>query len=130
MAKFGSHAVSISMGGTNISVEVLDLPAVSIEALTEEGHGFGDDWVKAVATGLKQIPDITIKGFYDNTVATGTNALFNNVGGTSTLIILWDGTIGLSIPVLIKSYKPLMERGKLTKFEAVLACSGDPTAQP
>lgn len=134
MAKYGSDDVTIEIkDGTDgsgsyqdVSADILDLPGVDKEALTEEGHGFGDDWVEQLATGLKRMADMTIRGFYDDGTDS-THELFNRVGDITDLRITWGGSYNTEIPVLIKNYRRIATRGELTKFEAVLMATGEPT---
>jgi hypothetical protein len=138
MAKYGSDQVKIEIkdgvdgAGSyqDVSVDVLDLPAVDIEALVEEGHGFSEAWVRNLATGLKKVADITIKGFYDDTASTGTHALFNRAGVITDLKVTWSTGVTTEIPVLIKNYRRIATRGELTKFEAALVCAGTVTETP
>jgi len=132
MAKYGSDDVKVEIkDGVDgagsyqaVSTDTLDLPGVDIQAETEESHGFGDSWVEHLATGLKRVADITLKGFYDDTASTGTHALFNRVGSIATFKVTWGNSKTTEFNVLIKSYKRLPVRGELTKFEAVLMATG------
>ena len=135
MSKYGSNEVYISIDDGDldtpgihqiVSQDILDIPGVDKEAMVEEGHGFGDDWVKNLATGLSKVGDITIKGFYDDTADTGTDALFNRIGVSTEVYIGFGGVKSITIPVLIKNYRRLPARGELTKFEAVLVAAGEP----
>ena len=135
MAKYGSDEVYVSISdgtiavpGTHrdISADVLEISPLDKEAIAEEGHGFGEAWVRNVATGLKKIADITLKGFYDDTASTGTHALLNREGTTTEVYIGFGGAKSLTIPVLIKNYRRGPSRGELTKFEATLVAAGEP----
>lgn len=138
MAKYGSDAVKIEIKDgvdgagefKDVSTDVLDLPGVDIEALTEDGHGFSEEWARQVATGMKRVADITIRGFYDDTALTGTHALFSRYGVITELKITWHGAVTTTLVVLIKNYRRLPTRGELTKFEATLVNAGTPTEAP
>ena len=138
MAKYGSNSVAIQIkdgvGGAGdyqtVSTDILDLPGLEIEAGSEESHGFGDSWAEVLATGLKRCADITLKGFYDDTAATGTHALFNRAGSIAPMKITWGGTYSSAFDVLIQKYRRLPARGALTKFEAALQVTGDVTEAP
>ncbi len=132
MAKYGSADVAIEIkddvdGAGDfqaVSGDVLDIPGIDIQADTEESHGFGDSWAEVLATGLSRVADMTLKGFYDDTAATGTHALFNRVGSIATFKMTWGNSYTTTVDVLIKSYKRLPVRGELTKFEALLVATG------
>jgi hypothetical protein len=138
MAKYGSNEIKLEVDdGTiaspgsyvEVSTDMIDIPAIDKEMLTEEGHGFCEDWVRNLATGLNRANDITVKGFYDDETD-GTHELFNRVGIATNIQISWNitGTPKTTIiPVLIKNYRRIPARGELTKFEAVLITAGEPT---
>lgn len=134
MSRYGSPDLKIEISDgvegagelQDVSADILDFNGIDLEAVTEESHGFGDDWVKHAFTGLSKGSDITIKGFYDDTTSTGTDALFNRVGVQTELKVTWGGTKTTTVDVLIKSYKRQPSRGELTKFECVLMITGEP----
>lgn len=127
MAKYGSDDVYVAIDGNNVSADVLEISGIDKEAIVEESHGFGDAWVENLPTGLSKVNDITIKGFYDDTVTIGTHALFNRQGSTASVYISLGGVKAFSATMLIKNYRRLPSRGELHKFEAVLVASGTPT---
>ncbi len=127
MTKYGSDDVYISIDGNNISADVLEISPIDREALVEEAHGFGDTWIKSLATGLKRLADLTFKGWYDDTSTTGTDALLNREGGSAQVYIRYGGAKSTTVPVIIKNYRRLLTRGELHKFEAVVTLANDPS---
>lgn len=126
----------------DMSQYITEFNGINIEAMLQESHAFGDAWVERLFAGVKQIGDITLKGFYDDTATTGPNAIFNDVGNTGTsapgtreLKITWDlanngigsGAKTTLVNTIIKSYARVPSRGALTMFEVVLAVTGSPT---
>lgn len=133
MAKYGSDSLKIEIkdgsGGLgemqDISADVLEFNGLDISAETEESHGFGKSWAEYLATGLYRGADITLKGFYDDTTSTGTDALLSRKGVTTEMVVTWGGTKTSTFDVLIKNYKRLPARGELTKYECTMAISGE-----
>ena len=138
MAKYGSNSVAIQIKDgvdgagdyQTVSTDILNLPGLEIEAVSEESHGFGVGWAEHLATGLKQCADITLKGFYDDTASTGTHALFKRAGSIATMKITWGGSYTSEFDVLIQKYRRLPARGALTKFEASLQVTGEVVEAP
>lgn len=108
----------------NMSQHVQTINGLDVEAVIEEAHTFGDSWVEQLFTGLKRAADVTLGGLYDDTAATGPNAIFNALGDTRTLRVTWGGTKTSSMETLIKQFKRTPARGELTKYEVTLAITG------
>ena len=118
----------------NMSTYVLTLNGVKTNVDLEETHSFGDSWVERTGKGTKRIDDITLSGIYDDTITTGPEVIFNDVGnvGTTagaprTLKITWGGTKTTSFETYIKSFKKNPTREEMTKFEVVLSPTGTVT---
>lgn len=136
MAYYGSNAILIEMdstAGTTVDVtqSVLEFNGLDVEAMMEESHTFGDSWVENLFTGMRKAGDITLKGFFADTAATGFDIMFNDPGNTKTsgtttrtLKFTWGGTKTSSMEVWIKNYRRLPSRGTLTKAECVMSVSG------
>lgn len=133
----GSNDVKIwfdNSAGTlvDISQYVTEFGGVQITAMTEQTSTFGDTWVENTYVGMKELGDLTIKGFYDETASTGINAVINNsgtpgVGETRTFIICYNASTGTTnnyrvsyLETIITGYNRLPEVGGLTKFELTL----------
>lgn len=133
MAKFGFDDLVITLDDSagapqNISGFVTTINGVSIENILEEVHTAGDSWVEQEWVGLSRMADITLGGFYDDTVATGIDAVVDVAtrGVVRTLVVLYGGTKSTTVECELRSYNRQPVRGELDKFELVLA----PTAAP
>lgn len=136
LAYYGSNALGIvvdSTAGTTVDVtqSILEFNGLDIEAMMEESHTFGDSWVENLFAGLRKVNEVTLKGFYADTAATGFDVIFNDPGNTKTassasrtLVVTWGGTKTSTVEFFIKNYRRLPSRGTLTKAEAVLVFSG------
>src|SRR5688572_31875270 len=95
----------------------------------EESHAFGDSWFESLATGMKQMADVVLGGFYDDTATTGPDALFvTTASGPSTsgttLIITYGSTKTTSVSTFIVKYRRTLALGKLHGFEVTLRPTG------
>lgn len=129
MAKYGSKDLKVEVdnsGGTlvDLSNYVTTINGISVEAILEEGTAMGDTWVEQLFTGNKQMPAITLGGFYDDTASTGPDAVLNAIGDTRTLKVTWGGTKTTSTEAIITSYVRTPAVKTLTKFSAVLTPTG------
>jgi len=129
VAKYGSKDVDISWAGTSIKNYVRSINGVEISSVMEESHAFGDTWFESLATGMKQMADVVLGGFYDDTATTGPDALFvTTASGPSTssaaLVITYGSTKTTTIPVLNVKYRRTLSVGKLHGFETTLRASG------
>ena len=131
MAKYGSPALTITIEDNSSTAQDLteyidEIGDVSIEAMIQEGHTFGDDWVKQLFTGVKNGGEVTVGGFYDDT-ADGPDAVLGgaNIGDTREVVITWGGTKTSTFNAVIKSYTRSPSRGELTRFSCVLAVTDD-----
>ena len=136
MAYYGSDDLVIefdSSAGTtvNVSQSVQTINEWNVEAMMEETHTFGDAWVEQMFTGLRKTNEITVGGLYDDTAATGSNAMFNDPGNTltsgtttRTFKVTWGDSKSSSVEVWIKNFKKVPSRGALSRFEATLVPSG------
>lgn len=127
MTKYTSADIAITYdnsAGTpvNVSQYITDFNGIPIQAIVQDTHTFGDSWVERTFAGVKDIGEITLKGFYDDTVTTGPDAVFNRVGNTTngTLLIGWGGSKTTTFETTIKSYNRTAGRGQLVGFEVVL----------
>lgn len=130
MARYGSKDLKIEVdnsGGTpvDISAYVTTVGGFTVEAILEDSTVFSAIWATQAATGNKQVPDVTLTGFYDDTASTGPNALFAGAeGDTRTLKFTWGGTKTSSVEAIIKSYARNPQVKTLTKFTVVLTPTG------
>lgn len=129
MAKYGSPSVDISWAGTSIKNYVRTINGVDISSLMEESHAFGDTWFESLATGMKQMADVVLGGFYDDTATTGPDALFvTTASGPSTssssLVITYGSTKTTTVSAFIVKYRRTLSLGKLHGFEVTLRPTG------
>lgn len=136
MAKYGANSVVIEFDNSvnalvNMSQHITEMNDINIEATLVDSHTYGDSWVEKLFAQLRNVGDITLKGFYDDAAATGPDVIFNDVGntassgaGTRTLKVTWGGTKTSTVETWIKSYKRIAQRGNLTMFEVTLSPSG------
>lgn len=134
MAKYGGNNTVImfdNSGGTPVDMSqyVEEISELAVEAMLEESHTFGDSWREQLNAGLKFMPDITIKGKYDDTATTGPDAIFNAVGNTTTrtLTVTFGGSKTRAVETIIKKYGASPRRGRITTYEVVLAPTGTVT---
>ena len=134
MSRYGSNAVKVEFdnsGGalTDMSAYVTEIDGFDIEAALEDTTAMGDANITQAATGFKVNNDINLGGFYDDTAATGPDAIFNAPGNTTTrtLKVTWGGTKSTAVETVIKKYQRIPSTGKLTRYKVVLAPSGSVT---
>ena len=135
MARVGSDVMAILITSASatgafhdISAYVTEINGFLIEALLEEGTAFSDAWPRQFYTGIRQVGDITINGFYDDVAASGPHALFGGLTqlGAERVMKLKFGTTNEypKFDFLIKSYTRDPERKALTKYSAVFVPTG------
>lgn len=129
MSKYGSKDITIKV--SNASQALQDLSAYvdtinefTVEALLQEGHTFGDSWVKQLFTGVKRGNPLTIEGFYDDTASTGPHAILNAIGDTRKIEVTWGGTKKSTVDVIITNYSRRPVKGDLTRFSCTLTPTG------
>lgn len=138
MAKYTSKDLKIEFdnaSGTlqDMSQYIFEINDVSVQAAMEDGHTFSDQWAEALFAGLLSMGEITLRGFYDDTSATGPDAIFrdvgnlNTTGGTRTLKLTWGGTKTTSVETIITAYTRQPARGEVTKFSVTLRPTGTVT---
>jgi len=120
-------------GGTPVDITqyVLTLNDIDVESLVEEKHSFGDAWEESLPIGLARMAPVEISGLYDDTAASGPDALFAGrapeVPGTATtrtLTITWRGSKTTSVETYLLLYKRSADRNNLTKYTARLQPTG------
>lgn len=131
MATYSSKDLVIEFdnsGGTlqNMSQYVREINGVDVNAILQESHSFGDAWFEFLATGLKKMEKVTLKGFYDDTATTGPDAIFNAPGNTTTrtLKLTWGGTKTTAVETIIESYRRIPTLNNITVFETVVQPTG------
>jgi len=130
MAQYGSVDLMIKIDNnasvaTDLSSYIDTINEFTVEALLQEGHAFGDEWVKQLFTGVKRGNALTVEGFYDDTAAAGPDAILNAIGDTRGVEIAWGGSNKSTFDAIITSYSRRPVRGELTRFSCVLTPTGE-----
>lgn len=126
MAKYGSNALSLTIGGTEIKAYLRENVELEVEGASEDSTAFGDTWFKELTATLKRGLPFTVRGMYDDTAATGPDAKLGvaTIGTEVAVVITWGGAKTSTFQALIKKYKRLASIGKLTAFESTLIPTG------
>lgn len=132
MAKYGSDQVTIEIDDTNgtpvdLSAYITSINGFDINAITEENTPFGAGWVGHLAVGVKEVPEIVVGGFYDDTASTGPVAVLGgtNVGATRTFTLDPGGSGNdVNVEAIIRRFSIRAISKELTKFECALQPTG------
>lgn len=118
--------VDATAGGSlqDMSQHTQTISVLDREIMTEESHTFGDADVEHISAGLKRMAPITLGGMYDDTATTGPNATYAPIGEQRTFALTYGSTKKTTVEVLIKNYKRIVERGKVTRYEVTLLPTG------
>ena len=137
MAKYGSNSLIVAVDNSSgsavtMTAYITAINALSVEAILEESHSFGDSWFESLATGLRRMTPVELSGIFDDTATTGPDVIFNAVASatstsTRTLTITWGGSKTTSCECLISSYTRGATRGELTTFSVTLTPTGTVT---
>lgn len=124
--EFGVEVADKTDQLVNLSSFIDTVNELSIEALLQEGHTFGDAWVKQFFTGVKQGQAVTVEGFYDDSVG-GPDEVLNDIGATRQVKMVWGGTKASTFDAIISNYVRKPVRGELTRFSCTLTPTGEIT---
>ncbi len=129
MARYGYPDLTITVDDSgdspqDMSAYITDDSAAEIEAILEEITAAGDTDEAHAAVGLSRMAEITFGGPYDDTAITGPDVVFKGIGDTRTVKFTWGSTKTTQVEAIIKSYKRIVSKGKLTRFVAVLQPTG------
>lgn len=135
MANYGQPNVIVELdnsGGTpvNISQQVMTISTIDKEMTLEESDAMGDSWIEFLSAAVGKMAEITLGGLYDDTASTSVNALAGNnsdLGAIRTLAVTYGSTKKTTVETVIKSFKRIISRGELHKYELVLQPTGAPT---
>lgn len=128
MAKHGSDAVAfLLMDGYSILGSRTELRD-DIEALTEESHALGDDWVEQAFVGIKRAT-LSQQGFYDDETNGVHLALVDSNGQSRVVNYGFEGNgIGDAVAcwrgAMQTQYSRVATRGELTKANAEYQVNG------
>lgn len=135
MAKYGSSSVSVNYddsGGTarDVSQYIDTINGVKITAKQDVTTAFGDSWGEKTPTGMSEVADVVVEGFYDDTATSGPHVVFRAVdtspSATSrTLALAFGGTNGtFTIETRCAEYEMMPKVGQLHRFRARLEATG------
>lgn len=125
MAKYSSKDLDLSVGAQSMKAHIQDELTLAVEVMTEEAAAFGDAWEKHISTGIKRADEITVGGFYDDTVTTGPDAKFNVLGTELTIVITWGGTKTSTFTAIAQKYERMAQVGQMTRYVATLLPTGE-----
>jgi hypothetical protein len=136
LSNYGSNSTTIEIddsGGTprDLSTQILSINGVTIEAVTEESHGYNKAWAEVLATGMRRIEPVEAEGFF-NDAANGAHAVMKGVAtgpssGTRTIKFGWGGGWFTAFETLITKYGRLPKVGAITRYKTTLTPSGQVT---
>ena len=136
MANYGQPDFHISIGTASgvalsalkdISQYVLTINGFDIEAMTQQSDAFGDSWVERLYTGIKQVGDIQIGGFYDDVAASGPHAIMgqtSDLGADRPFELNFGASDVANGRYVLAKYVRLPKRGALTEYQATLRVTG------
>ena len=116
----------------DISQQVDTINGFNTEALLEQSDAFGDSWREQLYTGIRQMDDIDMEGFYEDTAtATGVAAIFGNatdLGAEREAELNFanaaGGTDVAKFDFLVKRWWRGPKRGALTRFRLTVSPTG------
>lgn len=95
-----------------------------ITSVMQGSTAYGDTFMKQLPTGLKELPDWEMEGWWDTTATTGTHAVFGsvdidpNAATARTLTVVFGDSKTWSTEGFLKEYEVLAQVGNLQKFRA------------
>ena len=134
MAMYGSGSVTITYddgpGGTGraITPYVREIGGMKIEAIQQRTEAFADLWEEYTPTGMKKVPNVSIKGMFDDTATVGPHVVFASpddgpTDSTRTLVVAFGGGT-FTVETRLVSYEAMGKNGNLTEYEAVVQPTG------
>ncbi len=135
MANYGPADITIEYDNSgdsliDISAHVLTVNDIDVENLSEELRPFGASWESHKTIGVGRLPVIEIGGVYDDTGATGPNALFGGRvpegpgASTRTFKITWGSTKTSSVETILLTYRRTADKNGLTRWLARIQPTG------
>lgn len=135
MANYGPADLTVeydNAAGTlvDITAHVLNVNDVDVENITEEVRPFGAAWDTHKSIGVGRVPVIEIGGVFDDTAATGPDALFASripegpAVASRTLTFTWGSTKTTSVETILLTYRRSVDKAGLTKWLARVQPTG------
>lgn len=122
--KHNSTEVVISYNGQTMTSFGTQIDGFERDTKMIDTTPFGAADATYVGSGVKRVKPVKISGFYDDTVTTGPDAVFNTLGTFATLILTYASgkTSTASAGVATYTRKPKVD--DLTMYEVTLQVSG------
>jgi len=129
--KYGSASITITYddapGGTGraITSGVLEMSGVKITAEMQVSTAYADTVKKMLPTGMLEMGQMTLRGFWDTTASTGSHVVFlapddGPQDSTRTLVVVFGDSKTWTSEGFLVSYEVLGKVNGLTEFVAVL----------
>lgn len=134
MSMYGSGSVTVAYDDAptgvarTITQYVREIGGIKVESLMARSESFGDLWEEYTPTGMKKVPALSIKGYFDDTATSGPHVVFKDpddgpTDGTRTLTVGFGGATAAGETRLV-SYEVLGKNGGLTEYEAMVQVTG------
>ncbi len=131
VGKHGSSEITVSYddapGGSLrlITAFVLTFGGVKITSKMQASTAFGDVITKKLPTGVSDLADIPITGFWDDTTVTGPHVVFlapdtSPQAATRSLVIVFGNSKTWSSEGYLVDYEVLGKAAAVTEFKATL----------
>jgi hypothetical protein len=128
--KHGSSELTVAYddaGGTprTITNFILDMGGMKITSHTDPSTPYGASVMAKLPTGVSEIADMTLEGFFDDTATTGPHTVLgapdtNPQGATRTLTVVVGNAKTWASEGYLLSYEVLAKAGNLTRFRATI----------
>jgi len=118
----GKDLTILTLGGQSLLADTVSL-GFKVSAKTHDVTTIGDDWVESIA-GLKGGDDIDHELFYDNINTTGTWAYLSGLLGSSTALVIGDGTRTITANVVVTGLDLPIDVGEMMKVKATYKLTG------
>lgn len=122
--KHNSTEVIISYNAQTMTSYGTQIDGFERDTKMVETTPFGATDATYVGSGVKRVKPIKISGFYDDTVTTGPDAVFNTLGTFATLQITYGNSKSSSVSAGVVSYTRKPKVDDLTGYEVTLQPSG------
>jgi len=127
MANYGSKDLTITLTDAgavarDITQYVRTFNGLTIEALLEQMHAYGDQWEEWLFAGFKKAGALEIAGIYDD--AANTPYALWSAGATRQMVITWGGGRTSTFSVLMQKWHRGPELEKAHKYSMTLQPSG------
>lgn len=133
MAKYGSDDTVIEFDSTDggslqdMTQYITGVGVIKKGAVVMESTTFGDTWREHLDTGLREMDDIVLDMFYDDTSSTGSWVVFNSLGSTRTFKVTYGSTKTTTVETVIVDVSRNLEIGSLHMMSVTLRPTGTVT---